>query len=71
MENAPCVGVLDRFGHLKREVERSERPRLGLEAQAPRFIVCEDGGQQLQGDLAPERGIARAEHFAHSPDAEE
>ena len=53
-----------------RVIERGERLRLAVEARQTVGIERELGGQDLQGDVAPELGIAGAVHLAHSARAD-
>jgi hypothetical protein len=48
-------------------VERGERPGLTLEPGEPLLIADEGVEDELERDLAPELGIARAIDLAHSP----
>ena len=53
-----------------RMIERGERSGFALEPGEPIVIAEEHLEHQLQGDLAPEPGVARAKHFAHPAGAE-
>ena len=51
-------------------VEGGDGPRLALEAREPIGIARHLRGQHLEGDVAPELGVVRAIHLAHSARAE-
>ena len=53
-----------------RMIERREHLRLAAEPGDPIGIVCKALGQELQRDVAPEPGVARAEHRPHPSGAD-
>ena len=53
-----------------RVVERRREPRFAQQPGAGRVVVQRLGGQDLDGDFAPELGVARAVHLAHAARAE-
>jgi hypothetical protein len=52
-------------------VQRGQRPGLAPEPREPFRVGRELVGQDLEGDLAIELGIARATHLAHPPDPDQ
>ncbi len=46
--------------------QRGDGARLALEARDASRIRSDRGGQNLDGDVAPQVGIVRAIHLAHS-----
>ena len=54
-----------------RVIERGRRPGLLLEALDASGIAREVGGQELQGDLAPEPQLGREPHLAHAARTEQ
>jgi hypothetical protein len=51
-------------------VQRGEDTRLSLESCQPVPIIDEGWRQDLDGDIAPEFGVAGAENLAHSTGTE-
>src|SRR5271165_3572241 len=47
-------------------VQRGSRPSFLLEAAQTIWVGTERGGKDLDGDVAPEPGVASAKDFAHS-----
>ena len=54
-----------------RVIQRRQRPRFTFESRQALWIGREGLGQDLDGDVAPEVGIARAIHLAHATRAEQ